>query len=119
MHALSTVTLLALGALLGTSAANERYKVTWFEDIGCDDFLGTTSSTKDSGCRNIGTSVPALSIRADASNSYCGWTVTAYAGSDCNGNQHDSTILIDGQCVRVSGGEPQGWKSWSAHANPC
>lgn len=61
MHALPTFTLLTLGALFGTSIANERYKVTWYEDIGCDDFLGTTSDTVDSGCQNIGTSVPALS----------------------------------------------------------
>ncbi|OTA91763.1 hypothetical protein M434DRAFT_396946 [Hypoxylon sp. CO27-5] len=119
MHALSTITLLALGALLGTSAANERYKVTWFKDNGCHDFLGTTSDVVNSGCESIGTSVPARSIRADASNSRCGWTVTAYAGTNCNGRQHDSTILIDGLCTIVAPGEPQGWKSWRAHANPC
>ncbi|KAI6080389.1 hypothetical protein F4821DRAFT_251634 [Hypoxylon rubiginosum] len=118
MHALPTFTLLTLGALFGTSIANERYKVTWYEDIGCDDFLGTTSDTVDSGCQNIGTSVPALSILADISNGRCGWTITAFAGSDCNGDQHDSTTLIGGQCMRVAPNE-EGWKSWSAHANPC
>ncbi|KAI1143988.1 hypothetical protein F5Y05DRAFT_13310 [Hypoxylon sp. FL0543] len=118
MHALSTFTVLALGALLGTTAANERYKVTWYEDIGCDDFLGTTSDTVDSGCQNIGTSVPALSIQADASNARCGWTILAFAGSDCDGDAHDSVTLIDGQCFRVAPGE-EAWKSWDAHANPC
>ncbi|KAI0834346.1 hypothetical protein F5Y06DRAFT_300686 [Hypoxylon sp. FL0890] len=58
------------------------------------------------------------SILGDASNGRCGWIITAFAGSDCNGDQHDSTIIIDGQCSRVTPGE-EVWKSWSATANPC
>lgn len=60
-NVLSTFTLLALGSLFGTSVANIRWKVTAYEDIGCDDFLGTSSSPDPSGCVNFHHSVPVRS----------------------------------------------------------
>ncbi|KAI1763130.1 hypothetical protein GGR53DRAFT_467665 [Hypoxylon sp. FL1150] len=113
----STLALLALGSFSGIATANDRYKLTWYEDAFCSDFLGTTSDTKSSGCQNIGTSVDALSIKFDGNTSRCGFTTYVFAGSDCDGARYPYSNIIDGQCLRVNGGGP--WKSWKADANPC
>ncbi|KAI1402434.1 hypothetical protein F4819DRAFT_507534 [Hypoxylon fuscum] len=116
-NVLSTFTLLALGSLFGTSVANIRWKVTAYEDIGCDDFLGTSSSPDPSGCVNFHHSVPVRSLLAEGTNGRCGWMYYAYAGPDCDGAKYAWINLIDGQCARLSdSGE---WKSYEVVPNPC
>ncbi|KAI1411840.1 hypothetical protein F5Y13DRAFT_164466 [Hypoxylon sp. FL1857] len=115
--ALSTVTLLALGSLFGTGAANVRWKMTEYEDIGCDDFLGTFSATTPSGCHNINHSVKTLSLKAEGSNARCGWQFTAFAGPNCDGDHYGVVQLIDGQCSKLS--DSSAWGSWRTDPNPC
>ncbi|OTA52253.1 hypothetical protein K449DRAFT_391547 [Hypoxylon sp. EC38] len=116
-NALSTFTLLALGSLLGTTTANERWKITEYSDIGCDDFLGTRSDTQPSGCHKINHSVKTLSLKLEGPNGRCGWTVYGYQSDNCDGNAYPMRALIENQCERWNGNA--GWGSYSTHANPC
>ncbi|OTB04634.1 hypothetical protein M426DRAFT_153580 [Hypoxylon sp. CI-4A] len=120
MHAnfLSTFALLALGSLSGTALANDRWKLTWYEDAFCGDFLGTTSSPDPQGCTNFGSSVNIPSVKMEGEVSRCGHLVKVYAGRDCNGASDRWTTLTDGPCTRVQNQEGY-WMSYSVTANPC